>query len=247
MKEKVNSIKTKIRKYTAGIIFVSVLVIVILVVELSDEFREMAPPVEFEQVNFGTHSWLVLERQGDRMLLLSEYILFEMAYANRRGSNTWEDSSLREYLNHDFIYTFTPEERALIIPVINENPNNPRFNTDGGSDTEDLMFILSLEEVLKYFGDSGERRRRGALINDIYNARRIAPDINGNCDRAAWWVRTPGSGNMRVVRVNQWGMGSARGSISISGDNSSLWLEGTTSTSSDVGVRPAMWVVVDGF
>ena len=245
MVKKENFIIAKIKKNIAPIIFVIIIAILLFIAIVPYVFREMAPPIEFEQVTFGSHSWLVLERQGDRMLLLSEYILFEMAYANRRGSNTWEDSSLRDYLNHDFFYTFTPEERALIIPVINENPGNPRFNADGGSDTEDLVFILNLEEILKYFGDSGRRRSNGRLINDIYNTRRLAPDINGNY--GAWWIRTPGSEIQRVAFVSQVGGGKSAGSILVDGRSGSLWFEGTTITCRDVGVRPAMWVAVDGF
>ena len=244
MEAKEKSIIAKIKKNIAPIIFVLIIAILLLFIDIVPRaLREMAPPIEFEQVTFGSHSWLVLERQGDRMLLLSEYILFEMAYANMRGSNTWEDSSLRDYLNHDFIYTFTPEERALIIPVINENPDNPRFNTAGGGDTEDLVFILSLEEIRKYFGDSG--RIRDDVINDIYNTRRTAPDINGNYVR--WWIRTPGSRIQHVVIVNQDGWGTNRGTIFLDGGGGSLWFEGTTITCRDVGVRPAMWVAVDGF
>ena len=246
MEAKEKSIIAKIKKNIAPIIFVLIIAIALFIAIVPDALREMAPPIEFEKVTFGSHSWLVLERQDDRMLILSEYILFEMAYANRRGSNTWEDSSLRDYLNHDFIYTFTPEERALIIPVINENPDNPRFNTDGGSDTEDLVFILNLEEILKYFGDSGERRNNGRFINDIYNTRRIAPDVNGN-DVWSWWVRTPGSESRRVAHVSQAGWGTSRGRILVGGARGSIWTEGTTITCRDVGVRPAMWVAVDGF
>ena len=245
METKEKSIKAKIREKIVPIIFVSVIVITIIVVESSDQFREMAPPIEFETVNFGSHSWLVLERQGDRMLLLSEYILFEMAYSSRRNINTWEESSLREYLNHDFFYTFAPEERALIISVINENLDNPRFGTDGGNDTEDVIFILSLNEILKYFGDSGNRRSNGSLINDIYNTRRLTRNTSGNYLNQ-WWVRTPGSEDRRVVFVSQGGWGTNRGSIQIGGGRRTPMSLGTIVTSSDVGVRPAMWVMIDG-
>ena len=244
MEAKEKSIIAKIKKNIAPIIFVIIIAILLFIGIVPDELREMAPPIDFETVNFGEHSWLVLERQEDRMLLLSEYILFEMAYSSRRNINTWEDSSLREYLNHDFFYAFTQEERALIIPVINGNPGNPRFNTYGGSDTEDLVFILSLEEILKYFGNSGEMR--SDLINDIYNERRRTRDLNGNLVRA-WWVRTPGSENRRAVFVSQSGSGSSRGTLQVGGGQSTPMSPGTIVTSSDVGVRPAMWVAVDGF
>ena len=245
MKQKENSIIAKIKKNMYAIIVLAIATVLIIGI-VPDQLREMAPPLEFEKVYFGDYSWLVLERQEDKKLLLSEYILFEMSYANRRGSNTWEDSSLREYLNHDFIYAFTQEERASIIPVTNENPNNPRFNIYGGGDTEDLVFILNLEEILKYFGDSGERRANGRLINDIYNARRTAKDLSGDYIWH-WWIRTPGSDSRRVVYVSQGGLGSSRGTIHLDGGSGSPVSEGVTVTSDNVGVRPALWVAVDGF
>ena len=244
MEKKENSIKAKIQKNIIIIIIVLIIVIIILVDAIPDALREMAPSIDFETVNFGGYSWLVLDERDDKMLLLSEYILFEMAYSSTRQTNTWEDSLLRKYLNNEFFNTFNQAERELIILVVNENPDNPRFGTNGGNDTEDLVFILSLDEILKYFGDSGNRRSNGSLINDVYNARRFATDINGNRVRQ-WWVRTPGAQNHRAVYVGQSG-GSDEGVILVNGGSRSPMSDGVTVTSNDVGVRPAMWVMIDG-
>ena len=238
------SLVTKIKENKLAYIFLAVVIIVFIVLVIRDVRLEMAPPIEFETVNFGEHSWLVLERQEDRMLLLSEYILFEMAYSSTRRTNTWEESSLREYLNHDFFYTFAPEERTLIISVINKNSDNPRYNADGGGDTEDFVFILNYDEILGHFGDSGGRRNFGGLIHDTYNARRVAYDVDGNYAQW-WWVRTPGHQRLRAVLV------SPGGSIHLYGDRRQFRpigsTVGRTVTCSDIGVRPAMWVEVDGF
>lgn len=48
--------------------------------------------------------------------------------------------------------------QSRIIPVINENPDNQCYGTKGGEDTQDRIFLLSLEEATcKYFGDSSSK------------------------------------------------------------------------------------------
>ena len=65
------------------------------------------------------------------------------------------------------------------------NPNNPWYGTSGGNATTDKVFLLSLDEVVKYFGDSGDllnKRRKdykgnavsaGDSLYDEYNDSRI--------------------------------------------------------------------------
>ena len=74
------------------------------------------------------------------------------------------------------------EEKELIVPVINKNPDNNWYKTIGGDDTEDRIFLLSLEEaVCRYFGDSSsllynprKNQRYWFERKDINNEIRIA-------------------------------------------------------------------------
>ena len=39
--------------------------------------------------------------------------------------------------------------------MTNKNPNNPWYGSMGGEDTQDKIFLLTIEDVVcKYFGDS---------------------------------------------------------------------------------------------
>lgn len=61
---------------------------------------------------------------------------------------TWENCTLRAWLNDEFLATaFTEEEQRMIQTSIVSNEDNPKFNTEGGSETEDKIFLLSIEEV----------------------------------------------------------------------------------------------------
>ena len=69
--------------------------------------------------------WIVLDKIDGHLLLLSASCLKGMAYNTAAFTPvTWETSSLRAWLNEDFLSSaFTEEEKALIPTVSNENPD----------------------------------------------------------------------------------------------------------------------------
>jgi len=177
---------------------------------------------------FGGIEWWVLDVQDGRALLLSEKVLFEKAYDDTADSSlTWETSSLRHYLNNEFYNTFRARERSRIMETRNINRNNQWFGTNGGSGTSDRIFLLSLEEVVRYFGDSGQLENSPDewSISDEYNSERIARDANG--DASWWWLRSPGRSGIRAASV---GIGGGVG------------VGGTGVTHGNGGVRPALWI-----
>ena len=160
-----------------------------------------------EVIQFGDFDWRVLDVQGDRMLIITEYIIERRDYYhprdeyNRTVDVTWETSAMREYLNNEFLNTFSAADRARILEVTLTNNDNPWFGTDGGNDTTDYIFLLSVEEVVRYFGDSsrlseGSRGTRLAdnVIYDQYDEARMTPYINSTRRWPAdqWLLRTPG-------------------------------------------------------
>lgn len=60
----------------------------------------------------------------------------------------WKNCNLREWLNKDFYKTFSKKEQANIATTHVEN-------TDG--DTEDKIYLLSVEEAEQYFANDSER------------------------------------------------------------------------------------------
>ena len=151
--------------------------------------------------------WRVLDVQDGSALIISEYVLTPAAYNRDLTDVTWETCSLRKWLNGTFYDTaFSESEKSRIQNVKNKNPDNPLYGTDGGSDTEDRVFCLSLEEAQLYFKDSKERAaaptayaiKRGASTNDDIT-------LDNGMKTGWWWLRSPASSADRAADVDSYG------------------------------------------
>jgi len=192
-------------------------------------------------IQFGDFNWRVLDIEAGKALLLSEDILEERAYHPCYEGVTWEISMLRQYLNNDFYNTFSQAEKDMIIEAKLNNTNNQWYEINGGSDTHDNIFILSLEEADKYFGDSGDylqkRRKKyedgkwvpdnsGWILSNAHDKSRVAKH---NGVATLWWLRTPGYSDCTTSYV------ATPGYIPLNGDRVCIGRG---------GVRPALWVKV---
>ncbi len=192
-------------------------------------------------VNFGGYSWRVLDKQKDRALVITEYIVEQRSYHNVYEAITWADCSLREYLNGEFYYRFTKADRERIIPVLNKTPDNEWYGTYGGEDTLDRIFLLSISEVVcRYFGDSsaklynpGKNQRYWFERKDENNSKRITK-VESESWNNWWWLRSPGRVGVKAVYIH------GDGNIGIQGNNV---LKGNLADGRCVGgVRPALWL-----
>jgi len=112
---------------------------------------------EQDGIDNGTEAieWYVVAREDGKALLLSRYVLKLGSYHNddKTSENiTWETCTLRSWLNNNFYEeAFIDNEKILIneSPLINND--NPAWGTVGGNDTIDKVFILSIDEIAKYF------------------------------------------------------------------------------------------------
>jgi len=209
---------------------------------LADIDAAQEPPKEFEKIRLANQDWLVLEKQGNNALIISETIITKKAYHNTKTEMSWAQSDIRSYLNNEFYNTFHENDKARIQLSKVLNPPQAWHGTDSGIDTNDYIFLLSMDEVVKYFGDSGDWAMRkgwwanhqgfwlgngfGQIFFDQYNASRIAKDTNG--ENASWRTRTLGRLSIYTVVVD------AHGICNITG-----W-----SGQSNEGIRPAMWVSI---
>ena len=114
--------------------------------------------------------WIVLEKQDDKLLLISRYCIDALPYNNERASADWATCSLNAYLNGEFIDNcFTETEKASLI------------------DSElGRVFILSAQEATDYYEYDAWR----AGVATEYAAANGARVENGS---AWWWVRDAGS------------------------------------------------------
>ncbi len=194
-----------------------------------------------DKILFGSYDWRVLDVKTESALIITEYIIEQRPYHEAYKDITWADSSLRKYLNREFYDTFSTVDQLRIIPVINKNPNNQWYGTNGGEDTQDSIFLLSLDEVCQYFGDStsnlyhkGKNQRYWFERKDENNRKRIAKILGTEWD-CWWWLRSPGRLNIKAAYV--WG---SEGFIGIQGNNI---LKGNISDGRCTGgVRPALWL-----
>ena len=168
--------------------------------------------------------WLVLAKEKNRVLVISDKALDYQKYNSSYTSVTWETCTLRKWLNNDFINAaFTAEERAKIPTVTVSADKNPEYDTDPGNATKDRVFLLSIVETEKYFtsGDAGIR-----CIPTEYAISKGASNSNGY---TYWQLRSPGENRLSAAWACEFGA---------IGEGSYVARE--------YAVRPAMWITIDG-
>ncbi|MCL1799493.1 MAG: DUF6273 domain-containing protein [Eggerthellaceae bacterium] len=97
-----------------------------------------------------------------------------MPYHESGGNITWADCTLRSWLHHNFYKSLPEQIKSRVAEVVNQNQNNAEYGTAGGKPTKDKVFLLSLDEVNKYFS-SGQERIAKYEGSDFW-----------------WWLRSPG-------------------------------------------------------
>jgi hypothetical protein len=207
-----------------------------------------APAPEPEDVNgnkkgdviaFGGYSWRILAIGEGQNLLISENILEYRMYNEKAVNVTWEECTLRDYLNNVFINNFSADEQARIVETLVANGDNLHTNREGGNDTSDKIFLLSLDEAVRYF-DASDMYYYGS--SGGYSTTGKAYDANGNA--ASWWLRSP-SFNGGAAAVYDDGSVYAGGGYCVDSDqgNPDRHFAGRP-ICANIGVRPALWLKV---
>lgn len=174
--------------------------------------------------------WIVLDKIDGQLLLLSADVLEARQYHHVPFEEvTWENSDLRAWMNGDFYEgAFTPVQRGLIETVHNENADQSITGASGGAATDDRVFALSETESVIYLNTPAARSDIGAAPASVHAAARpLSVSEDGTAD---WWLRSPGTYGFATQFVD------AMGVPSLSGANVDL----------QYGVRPALWINVEG-
>ena len=101
--------------------------------------------------------WIVLEDNGDTLVLMSKDIIESKTlddYSDGQTDYIWADSSLRKWLNNEFLKTaFSDTEISCIKQRTWEYDESPESTSEdsSGKDVTDKVSILSYEEVLMYY------------------------------------------------------------------------------------------------
>ena len=181
-----------------------------------------------------------MDRDGDKALLISKYGLDAKQYdPDWPGAITWENCSLRTWLNNEFMQkAFSREEQKIILTTDVDNSRSQgyiKWYTDGGNNTKDQVFLLSYAEANRYFNvtysnSQNTVSRIEPTAYAIKNGAYISSSYKTADGAAAgwWWLRSPGGEQCSAARVDHFGMPNYS------------WV-----SNPDVCVRPAMWVKLD--
>ena len=151
-------------------------------------------------------------------------------YHTERENVTWETSTIRSWLNGYDAYSgdnllaaaFSSSEQAAIAQTLVVNDDNTGYYddsdyvTDGGNNTTDRLFLLSLDEAFSrpYF-PKGSDSRYAANTLYVADGGRLGTYMNSEEDYGTyldnWWLRSPGSDNMRAAFIEEDGGDVASG------------------------------------
>ena len=189
--------------------------------------------------------WRVLSVDGNDAFLVADKNLDCQEYNDTDTSVTWETCTLRSWLNgygagsnkegkdyssnNFLINAFAAGERPAIKTTNVVNDDNPYYGTEGGNDTSDKVYLLSLDEVKNpsygfssdYNKPNESRRAKNtgyAKDQGVYTV--TFGEYAGN---GSWWLRSPG--RRHAANVHSYGF-VYRGGLSINDH--------------DVAVRPAL-------
>ena len=198
-----------------------------------------------DKITFGTYEqdnvtsngtedieWLVLAKENNKILVISDKALDSQPYNEKRQSITWEQCSLRKWLNDSFLNAaFSEEERALIQNTTVSADKNPSYNTSPGNATTDKVFLLSINEAKKYFNSNDARK----CAPTAYAKAQGANTNNTNktpsgADACWWWLRSPGNYQNYAAHVLSDG---------------SVYYRGYNINYDHFCVRPALWISIE--
>ena len=186
--------------------------------------------VYFGKYNSSPIEWYILDNDtvNHRLMLLAMDVLEKRPYHTKPEPITWEKSTIRSWLNgygssennqgenytsSNFMKSaFTDEEKAKIPKVTVVNDDNPQYGTPGGNNTQDYVFLLSINEV--------------NTLLPPYKSSQDNMCTKIHCT-TTWWLRSPGLVTDDAARVDEIG---------------SLYTGGLIGLDYTFGVRPALWL-----
>ena len=147
----------------------------------SEEQAELAVISDSEigdVVAFGRYTWYVTDKTDGICTLLCQGPVAEKTYHDSKADITWENCSLRRWLNEDFYnQKFSDGEKAAIVTTHNTfSEEDSPYEMDCGNDTDDKVYLYTYSESKTV---SDEIRECG---------------IN-------WWLRSPGKKQSEAVYI----------------------------------------------
>lgn len=158
--------------------------------------------------------WLVLSNNGDELYIMSKYALECKPFQEEGRFSIWKECTLRTWLNDEFYNTaFSKDEKTWIKNTIVKNDDNPLYGTIGGEETNDYVFLPSLEDMVntiygfddKYEAEDTKRRCVPTEYAKEQGVKTFDTGMNEKEGFCIWLLRSPGTkpyeGNFYVSDV----------------------------------------------
>ena len=183
---------------------------------------------EMEYITFGRYEqdgntsngaedieWIPLTEKDGQILLVSRYILDYKDFNNttQAVATSWENSTLRKWLNEDFYdMTFSVEEQRKIV---NAKVQDFKNDNEYGKTTLDNVFILNINQVYEYFDNDDDR----ATVSTEYAKAQKKYSTD------SYWLINSSSNELYKYLINSEGKN-----------------ENNPRVNESEGVRPAIWI-----
>ena len=168
--------------------------------------------------------WRILSVNGNDAFLLADQNLDAKPYNEEYTDVTWATCTLRTWLNDTFLNTaFTSAEQAAIKNTTVVNDDNPYYDTEGGVNTTDKVYLLSIAEACSNtdYGFNGAFRTKSetkeakntAYAKECGAWTFTSTEYTGYEGNGRWWLRSPGGSSGRASRVSNDGYGYDAGTF----------------------------------
>lgn len=183
--------------------------------------------------------WVVIDKQEDKIMVVSKYIIAEQPFnTTNEGHISWENCTLRKWLNNDFLNeAFSDAEKKLISDTTVSNTEYLAFGLSYSTTdylTTDKIFLLSENERNML---SSVDALKGivtesviALFSDAANSD--VANINPSNFEPLWWLRTTWEDAV-----------DCQASVAY-GASYDEHEHDTCNVEESAGVRPAMWISI---
>ena len=175
--------------------------------------------------------WRVLAKDEEKVLLLTDKVIDCIPFnTEMQEFITWEDSSLRAWLDKEFTASaFSEDEASKILETSNENDEISDFRIPAQENTTDRVFLLSIRETTEYLGTEEYASIADENCVAFPTEYAIAKDIEVRKDGAVmWWLRESTAGEPAAA----------------CDDLGKRFHNGRPMDYTRTGIRPAMWIKI---
>lgn len=166
--------------------------------------------IEFGRFRQGTSevkrplNWYVIKRDRNQLTLLCKNAVRSIQYNNSRNDVTWDNCSLRDYLNNAFLQSaFNEEEKESIINLPLDSVTGTGKTFVVSNKTRDKVFLLDNEtaETLPADIKICYPTKRAIEENSMFVGRNLSSE-----NYIYWWLRNPGWGKKSASIMGGYGI-----------------------------------------